>query len=248
MNDTPEYPLVSAIMLAGRNSTLDVLAAIKCFQTQTYPYRELIIVNNAKNQFEASKLNIQAERDIFLIDTPSELSAGMARNYGIRAANGQILAQFDADYYHDPKRLEAQIATLAENESHVCVLSETFGYSFVSGRAFLHTNEKTAIMGTMVFLRPTNIDYPNHLKNEEFGILDRMVKAEMKPISMSQPELACKFYLTKGKRTHNPTNHNLKKKQFQIVKRIVKDRDSQQYNPESSSNDQKTQDAENPKL
>lgn len=237
-----EYPLVSAIMLAGRVSIPDILLAIKCFRSQTYPYRELIIVNNARTQFEASELNIQAERDIFLVDTPTELSAGMARNYGIRASNGQILAQFDADYYHDPQRLSTQISALAENNSHVCVLSETLKYSYVSGRASLHTNAKHAVLGTMVFLRPANIDYPNFVKHEEFGILDKMIKADMNPISLSQPELVCKFDLTIGERIEEPINNGLKKKQYQIVKKILADRRGSTRAQSLPADDQKTSD------
>ena len=240
-----EYPLVSAIMLTGRVTLLDALICIKCFQAQTYPYKELIIINNAKNQFAASELNIKADRDVFVIDTPQELSAGMARNYGIRAANGQILAQFDADYYHHPKRLESQIATLAENEAHICVLSETLLYSYVSGRAFLNNNDKQAILGTMVFLRPSGIDYPDFTKHEEFGILDRMVKTNMKPIAISKPELCCKFYFATNERIEDPINHGLTKKQFQAVKKIVKDRHSLQHVSTPPPDDQKTVDAEN---
>jgi glycosyltransferase involved in cell wall biosynthesis len=219
-----DFPLVSALMLVGRVPVPDVLAAIQCFREQTYPYKELILVNNARTQFDASELNIRAERDVFLIDTPNEVSAGMAKNIGIRAANGQILAQFDCDSWHDPQRLEAQIATLAENEAHVCLLSSTLLFSFISGRASLNINDKEAALSTMIFLRPADIDYPDAEKNEEYGMLDRLVQAGHKPIAMSKPELCCKFRLTTGDRVETPTNHGLTKKQFQVVKRILKDR------------------------
>ena len=243
-----EYPLISAIMLVGRTSIPDVLAAIECFKTQTYPYKELIILNNAKDQFTASGLNIKAEKDIFLIDTPTKLNAGQARNYGIRAANGRILAQFDADYWHAPKRLESQVATLAENEAHVCVLSETLLYSYVSGRASMNTNEKAAILGTMVFIRPTNIDYPPSAKHEEFGILDRMVKGGMKPVAMSKPELCCKLLVTTGDRTHEPENNGLSKKQFQIINKIVRDRLALKHGSKPILSSQKTEGHENQEL
>lgn len=218
---TADYPLVSAIMLVGRAPIPDVVAAIECFQKQTYPYRELIIVNNAKTQFIASELNIKAQHDVFLIDTPILLSAGMARNYGIRAANGQILAQFDADYYHDPQRLSAQIATMAEQEAHICMLASTLAYSFISGRAALDTNKKSIIPNTMVFMRPAKIDYPNVQKYEEFGILDRMIRAGLKPITMDKPDLVCKLRLTNGERITKPTNSGLDEKLFSFIKDML---------------------------
>lgn len=215
------YPLVSAIMLAGKTSIRDVLACIECFKSQTYPYKELIILNNARNQFEASALNIQAERDIFLIDSPAHLTAGQARNHGIKSANGQILAQFDADYWHSPQRLETQVTALAQNEAHICVLSETLLYSYVSGRASLAQNTKRAILNTMVFIRPSQIDYPPTVKYEEFGIIEKMLKAGMKTISIDQPELCCKLLFTSGNRISIPTNTDLIDKHFKLIGNIV---------------------------
>lgn len=224
MNDE-EYPLVSAIMLAGKVATTDVVAAIDCFRSQTYPYKELIIINNATNQFTATDLNIQAESNVFLIDSPTYLNAGMARNYGIRAANGRILAQFDADYWHAPERLETQIAALAQNEAHICMLSDTLMYSYVSGRAAPHKNHKSAILGTMVFVRPSMIDYPSVSKNEELGILNKMVSAGMKPtILESNAELCCKLLLSADDKIYKPDNNNLTGKQFKLIKKIISDR------------------------
>lgn len=149
-----EYPLVSAIMLAGKSSIADILCAITCFQEQTYPYKELIIVNNAKTQFEASSLVINANKNVFVIDTPTELTAGMARNYGIKSANGRILAQFDSDYWYAPERLSTQISAMAEHTAHVCMLSETLSYSYLSGRATIAKNNKSVALNTMVYIRP----------------------------------------------------------------------------------------------
>lgn len=221
MSNNSQLPLISAIMLAGKMQVLDIVKAIECFKSQTYPNKELIIVNNAKSQFEASKLNIAAEDNIFLIDTPTLLHAGMARNYGIRAANGQILAQFDADYWYDAERLSTQVATMAETGSQVCMLASTLKYSFCSGNAGLYTNSKDVILDTMVFVRPKEIDYPDADKNEEFGILDRLIKANYSPITISNPDLCCKLFFCL-KRVYKPHNNGLSKKQLSIIKSIIK--------------------------
>lgn len=212
-------------MIAGRSRLIDVMASIDCFTSQTYPYKELIIVNNTANHFEASALSLQATRDVFIADVPFYLSAGMARNYGIRAANGQILAQFDPDYWYAPNRLEAQIATLADCQAHVCLLASTLNYSYASGRATYYNNQKRAILNTMVFSRPQSIDYPNWEKQEELGILDKMQKADMKIISIDRPELACHLIVTLGKKAQHPLNHGLKKVEFKTVIKLLKNRD-----------------------
>lgn len=210
-------------MLAGRTSPPDILDAIDCFTAQTYPYKELVIVNNAKTQFDAAALNIQARRDVVLIDTPHELSAGMARNYGISTANGPILAQFDPDYWFAPNRLEAQVATLAQNEAAVSVLASTLQYSFLSGRASRQTNDRKAILGTMVFIRPKNIDYPNADKQEELGILEGFQNQEASIVSMDTPGLACKWIFTARERKWEPEG-DLSREDLAVVRSALKGR------------------------
>ena len=39
MNEQTEYPLVSAIALAGREQLPDLIQCITCFKAQTYPYK-----------------------------------------------------------------------------------------------------------------------------------------------------------------------------------------------------------------
>lgn len=222
-----EYPLVSAIMLAGRSKIADVLHAIDCFQKQTYPYKELIIVNNAKTQFIASSMVINANKNVFVIDTPTELTAGMARNYGIKSANGRILAQFDSDYWHAPERLSTQIAAMAEHEAHVCMLSETLSYSYLSGRAGIFRNSKSIVLNTMVYIRPNDIDYPPYYKSEEFGILGKMIEAGMKPISIQRPDLCCKVVpgdCIAGEASATMNNDGLDEDQLNIIKSMVDQR------------------------
>jgi glycosyltransferase involved in cell wall biosynthesis len=192
MND---FPLISAIMLVGRVHKNVIAGAVKCFKSQTYPNKELIIVNNARTQYEAAGLNIIAQDDVFIIDTPAQLSAGMARNYGIQAANGQILAQFDADYWHHPERLSTQVASLAINEAQICMLSSVAKHSFYTGNSGIYSNNKEVILGTMVFIRPREIDYNDQDKNEEFSILEKMIRNNHKPINISDSELCCKLFI-----------------------------------------------------
>ncbi len=215
-----EWPLVSAIMLAGKMPLAAIKNAVTCFRAQTYPYKELIIVNNAPTQFEASALNLRAERDVMVVDTATHYSAGMARNYGISTANGRILAQFDADYWHAPDRLESQVATLAQNGANVVVLTQTFRYSFISGRASLLTNTRNAILGTMLFVRPQGLDYPNANKQEELGLLEKFQQAQGKVISMPTPHLMCKLCGTPGK--VKPTNIDLPKESFVMLRKALR--------------------------
>lgn len=198
-----EFPLVSAIMLAGRVPPKDIQVAIDCFKAQTYPNKELIIVNNCATQFEATNLNIYAQRNVFILDTPVLLRAGMARNYGINAANGRIIVQFDPDFYHTPKRIETQLTALANNEAGMCLLTECMSFSLVSGAVRRYTNARNAIMNSMIFIRPQGIDYPDQEKGEELALADQFNKAGVKIISLAEPTLMMKIFTTFGQRCYN---------------------------------------------
>lgn len=227
MNDE-EYPLVSALMIVHRPRMVELSLAIKCFQDQTYPYKELIIINNASTQFEASNVNIEAQPNVFLIDTPQKLVAGLARNYAISASNGQILAQFDMDCWHHPKRLEAQIATMAENQASVCLLSRALTFSFNSGRAGYWKNGKDIILNSMVYTRPATIDYPPVEKNEELQFLNSLIQSGRTSISMDKPDLICKFHYSDHP-VEDIEQSTLSKAHENTVRRILKKRREQIY-------------------
>lgn len=210
-----QYPLISAIMLAGVAPLADVQRCVDCFHSQTYPRKELIIVNNAKNS-----LDIPPHNDIIVVDPPLESTSGAARNHGITMASGQILAQFDADYWHSPSRLSAQIATMASEQANICVLASTMQYSFISGRARIFRNKQNAILNTMVWTRPEKAEYPNISHSEEFGLLQTLLQMGMKPIAIDKPELCCKLILTKGERQTTPHNEGLTDEQFEIITRL----------------------------
>lgn len=219
-----EYPLVSCIMLVGQVLTPDILRCVDCFRTQTYPHKELIIVNNAKDQhlgyMSPEILDLPASDDIIIINTPYELSAGAARNVGVESASGQIMAQFDTNYWYSPNRLSAQIATMANEKAHICVLARTLQYSYISGRASIFQNRQNAILGTMIWIGDGQIEYPNLSHGEEYGILRRMLQQGMQPIAIDKPELCCKLVLTSQERQFVPNNIDLTAEQFAIITSI----------------------------
>ena len=219
---TEQYPLISAITLIGQNAIDDILLCIKCFEQQTYPNKELIIINNAKNQFAASEINIK-KKNVLVIDLPTHCTTGSARNHGQSASNGQIIAQFDADCWHHPKRLEIQIAALVKEEAQISILSKILQYSFISGRAAYYTNQRKAILNTMIYLRQKEVNYPDIEKNEEWIFLQALInKSKYKPISIDIPELYCKLLTSKEERMINPINKNLSPEHFEIIHQITK--------------------------
>lgn len=192
-----EYPLVSAILLAGKADIKHVIKTKQCFLDQSYPNKELIIVNNAKNPSSNQRLYDLIENNIYVVDTPTYLNAGSARNFGVSTANGDLLAQFDANYWHHPDRLSIQILTLANNSSHASFLSETVEISFISGRLGYQRNPSQLILNSMVWVKPKKTHYPDVDNHEERGYVEALMKADYKVVKFSRPELMCKLYYSK---------------------------------------------------
>lgn len=209
-----DYPLVSAIMVLSGQPLTNILAATACFRKQTYPYKELIIVNNAESQWEASSFNLRSERDQFIIDTPLKLSDGAARNHGILAANGQYLARFDVDCWHAPRRLEMQIESLLE--VGLSVLGPVLKYSSFSGRVSYSASEP--FLASMVCKRPAKIDYPDIDQGAEYQFVERMLESGSGLVMIDGRDLICDLALGGSVR---PKNHGVSKQHFRMVGRFL---------------------------
>jgi len=104
-------PLVSCVCLT-RNRPRFLAKSIELFQAQTYPHKELIIVDSGEQQIELPN-DPQVHRLRFTLPFPH---AELYRN-GWNAANGEYLATWDDDDWHGPERLARTIAKLEESKA-----------------------------------------------------------------------------------------------------------------------------------
>ena len=82
--------------------------AIECFQRQTYPHRELLIIA------DGADVKDLVDDSIRLIHIDGHPEIGEKRNFGCEHARGSIIAHWDDDDYSAPERLGDQIARLNE--------------------------------------------------------------------------------------------------------------------------------------
>lgn len=225
-----DIPLISAVMLIGKLPVEQVQLAINCFADQTYPNKELIIVNNASNQWQASALQLTLPVDpisqqpiAHILDTEYKLTAGMSRNYGLSVAKGSIIIQFDADCWHSSHRIATQVTAMVEHQAQVCMLSRGLEYGY-NGYTTYWSNSKRILPNTMIFFKPQD-NYPNVEKSEELGLLNKLMQSGYKPIALDKPELVCKLHFTAYSSTTEPViypDNLLSKEHFQQVHEIVK--------------------------
>ena len=99
-------PLVSVI-IPNYNYARYLKEAISSVIAQTYSNTEIIVVNNGSTD-DSLRLLQQFGSQITLIDQENLGQAG-ARNSGLRAANGDLIAFLDADDFWQNDKLEKQI-------------------------------------------------------------------------------------------------------------------------------------------
>ena len=93
-----------------------VLQAMRYFQRQDYPDRELLIVDDSREDLAA---RLPADPRIRCVRTPPGLTIGAKRNRACRLARGEIIAQWDDDDWYGEQRLSAQAAPLLAGQADV---------------------------------------------------------------------------------------------------------------------------------
>lgn len=107
MQTTDSVPLVSCVMLTipGREQMAE--QAKRCFYSQTYPRRELVVVGGPQ-------------------------SIGRKRNIGAKVAAGEIICHWDDDDLSAPGRLAEQVTRLITNDVDVVGYSAALFADFES--------------------------------------------------------------------------------------------------------------------
>lgn len=109
---TPVPGLVSVIIPAY-NAAGWVRRAVDSALAQTYPQREILVVNDGSTDTTAQVLAEYGNSIRVLTQPNGGLSS--ARNLGIREAHGELLAFLDADDYWLPEKLARQVACLQQD-------------------------------------------------------------------------------------------------------------------------------------
>jgi hypothetical protein len=102
-----EKPLVTAIMVTGLHPVRYALArvAVECFRRQTYPRKELLIINHGRES-----LHDGDDRITELRTTRRGMeTVGDLRNLGLQHARGEFIACWDDDDWYHPERIARQM-------------------------------------------------------------------------------------------------------------------------------------------
>jgi glycosyltransferase involved in cell wall biosynthesis len=116
-------PLVSVI-IPTYNYGRFVTEAVDSALSQTYEKREVIVVDDGSTDDTRQILKPLLDRIVYIHQVNQGLSA--ARNTGIKAAQGKLIALLDSDDVWHPRKLEVQVEYLLQHPEVDLVASEHF--------------------------------------------------------------------------------------------------------------------------
>jgi glycosyltransferase involved in cell wall biosynthesis len=191
---TESSPLVSCVMITANRGDL-VRRSVQCFSYQTYPNRELIVIDDGNEDLEPILQRYVPGRFTYVrLEKKEGQNLGFLRNLGLDKAKGEFIAQWDDDDWYHPDRLAAQISVL-ETGFDACCLQATL----------MHLNIEpylqhpyvgilpNGVPGTIVHRNDPAARYPLEPRGEDTTFLDFWMKRRYRilPLDMSHLFIRC---------------------------------------------------------
>jgi len=143
--------------------------AVACFQNQTYPNKELVVIDDGQQDYAPLFKDIP-ENDITYIklEKKTEMVLGTLRNMALDAAKGDFLIQWDDDDWYHPERIRIQAEYLQKGYD-ACCLSDSLMH--LSSPEYMHLPFvgclPDGIPGSIMHKNNASIRYPEYRKSED---------------------------------------------------------------------------------
>ncbi len=149
-----DCPLVSCLMPTTSARRVFLPQAIRYFLRQDYPKKELLVVGDG----DESIRGLVPESDLVrYVHLPDRQALGAKRNQACELAAGEVLAHWDDDDWHAPRRLSYQVGHLREHGVELCGLDRMWFYEPREDRAWQYVyppgGHKWLAGGSLCFTR-----------------------------------------------------------------------------------------------
>lgn len=196
-------PLVSCVMPTF-NRRAFIPLTLACFRSQTYPHKELVVVDDGLDPVA----DLLAElRDVRYLRVPRRMTIGAKRNLGCREARGDIIAQWDDDDWYAPDRLARQVAPILSGAADITGLANRFMLEMPIGRFWAPADDLHRRMfvgdvhgGTLVYRKSMlaeGIRYPEIDLAEDASLIQQATRRNKRLIRLENAELF--VYLRHGR-------------------------------------------------
>ncbi|HVF43560.1 MAG TPA: glycosyltransferase family 2 protein, partial [Pyrinomonadaceae bacterium] len=124
--------LVTCIMPTA-NRRAFVARAVEYFLRQTYEPRELLVLDDGDDAVEDL---MPPDGRVRYVRLKERLTVGAKRNLACEQARGPIIAHWDDDDWHAPRRLSYQVSELLRTGAQVCGINRLLFYDVRDGRGW----------------------------------------------------------------------------------------------------------------
>jgi len=124
-----------SILIPAYNSEEWIGDSIRSAQAQTWPRKEIIVVNDGSSDGTARAAEQFAGGEVTVVSTKNQ-GAAAARNHALQLSKGDFIQWLDADDVLSPGKIEYQLAALKEGDSRRVLLSGPWAnFSYRTERA-----------------------------------------------------------------------------------------------------------------
>jgi glycosyltransferase involved in cell wall biosynthesis len=218
-------PIISCLLVTANGRLHHVQRSVKCYLDQTYPNRELIIVNEGPKEYQ-EQLDIWLiglhRPDIRTVWLDGYYTLGALRNISISMSVGAFYCQWDDDDFCTPQRLTVQYTHLINTCSKACFLTDQLHYYFFNKELYWDNWSKfynggvrsnSVIPGTIMISRDLDIRYPSSGRNasagEDSNFAERLFARCNNQISMLSNKGYMHVYSCHGDNQVYPLEHHL---------------------------------------
>ncbi|MGI9570307.1 MAG: glycosyltransferase family A protein [Desulfobulbia bacterium] len=137
-------PKISSLLVTAGGRYDYFKRSYQCWLDQTYPNRELVIVNEGPVEYQQQIKELIGDRpDVKYIFLDGYYTLGALRNISIALCSGEIFVQWDDDDFNMPDRLAVQYAFLSKHlEAKVCYLTDQLHYYFTTQHLYWNNWER----------------------------------------------------------------------------------------------------------
>ena len=185
------FPRISCLMITHERPEL-ACKAVDYFRRQTYPNRELVIVDDGKDTtLEEFVQNLHDDTIHFTRLASTGMPLGELRNLAIQLASGEYIAQWDDDDISDPIRLELQMASMQINQCDGCLLKRHMIW-WPESKRLIASNERNW-ESSFICRKSCLPEYPALSKGEDTPVIEQIYQKN-RVITIDYPQLYTYLY------------------------------------------------------
>jgi len=158
--------------------------AIQCFYNQTWPNKELIIIDDG-NEDLSELINHNNLSPVFYyrLTKKEENTLGYLRNYSLEKANGVFITQWDDDDWYHPDRIKVQAEVLLVGYDACCFKGTLMHLDNPTYFSLPYIGYlKDGVPGSIMHKKDTTVKYPEIRRAEDTLYLDQWREKKYKLI------------------------------------------------------------------